>query len=70
MSGTKSVQFLQTLVIDTEALLPSPCVRQRSSRMGGPSGVEIRRVRGVCELPLCRGRGVFVLLIREVGPTD
>lgn len=25
---------------------------------------------GVCELPLCQGRGAFVLLTREVGPTD
>lgn len=48
MSGASQVKCFNTLVIDTQPLLLSPCVRQQPSRMGGPSRVEIRRVcRGV-----------------------
>lgn len=45
MSGRTQVELVDTLVMYTHSLL---CVRQWSSRMGGPSGAEIGRVcRGV-----------------------
>lgn len=46
MSGSRV--FRVALVVDTQPLLPPPRARRRSSRMGGPSRVGLRRVcRGV-----------------------
>lgn len=62
------VEFVGAFAIDTRPLLPaSGCGLQGwVVRLWWKSDVCV----GVCELALCQGRGSFVLLIREVGPTD
>lgn len=72
MCGTTIGELLDTPVVDTRPLLLSPSSMWGSGLQGWVVclGLKSDVCVGECEPLLCQGRGAFVLLTREVGPTD